>query len=107
MKKFIKWFRIHVLRRVSVVDILQRADEHRADGLCFSIDWACYHYDVRTTDFREACTKFNNEEALKFGAREKVVWWWPMGRWDTGREEFLHYLIKYYSSIKPIYLKRV
>ena len=103
MSKIKKWWRIYILGKLTVLDILQYVDKHRDKGLCYSFGSACSYYGVNQTYFFFKCEKFNLKEASKFNATPKT-WWWTPGIWDTGREKFLHYLIDYYSKQKPIYL---
>ena len=106
INKIKKWWRIWIQCKVTVLDILQYADKHRREGLCWSFDDACYHYGVRTSDFKDKCTQFSNDNAYEFGAKAGD-WWWRKGTWGTGREKFLHYLIDYYSKHEPVYLENI
>lgn len=105
MKKIIKWIRIYVFRRITVLDILEYSDVHRADGLCDTFSGACSHYEVNKSDFLDKCTEFNATIAAERFNGTGKPWWWIAGVWHTGREEYLHYLLTYYRKEKPIYLK--
>ena len=107
LKEFKKWVRTRLFHKVTVLDILKYADANRDLGLCFSFIQACIHYWVNIEHFRECCELFNADEARRFGGESGCTWWWPKGVWDTGREEFLHYLIDYYKNQPPIYIKRL
>lgn len=110
IKKLKRWFRINVLKRVTVLDILEYVDTHRSRGLCYSIIDAFNYYHIdggfaRSIDyFKLKCTEFNINAAMKYGARSDC-WWWAPDVWTTGREAFLHYLIDYYASREPIYFR--
>lgn len=104
--KFTEWVRIKVLGRITVLDILEYARDHKVVslGLCATIDRACEHYNVKASTFYIYCEKFTRKEAFAFGADPEKDWWWPKGDWDGGRENFLLYLINYYQGIPRIYL---
>lgn len=103
MKRFKRWIRTRVFKLVSVLDILEYANEHRDTGLCYSFLDACCHYNVSRSEFLDKCKEFNRDSAQAFNGRN-YPWWWDPGDWTTGREAYLHYLIDYYKKIKPIYL---
>lgn len=110
IKKLKKWFRTNVLKRITVLDILEYVDTHRDKGLCYSISDAFYHYHIgggyglNIDCFKRKCTEFNINAAMRYGAGSNC-WWWAPGVWTTGREAFLHYLIDYYANREPIYLR--
>lgn len=107
--RLVRWFRIHIAKLITVLDILEYADKHREAGLCVSFQVACYRYHVSYDDFKNKCTQHTIENAMKFGAKSVGMlgygYWWERNVWHTGREEFLHYLIDYYSNKSSIYLK--
>ena len=86
-------------------DILKCAKEYRRTGLCSALDFACSHLST-TPDYNrfqlnniyEIFPLFTRENALKFNADEKSVYWWDPGVWDTGREQFLDWLIEQYKD---------
>lgn len=102
MKKLIKRIKRWWHHKVTVLDVLEYANKHRNMGLCWNFDLACTYYGVSCADFEKKCCKFRLEEARPFGSRPHHSWWWQPGNWETGREDFLKYLINYYSNIDPI-----
>ena len=44
--------------------------------------------------------KFRREVAFKFGANKSNDWWWEYDVWDTGRMDFLDWLIDQYKDDK-------
>jgi len=97
-------FKKYILRKTTVLDVLLYANKHQCTGLCFSFQEACFHYNVNYGMFKERCTQFNRDKAIKhFGATEEA-WWWPSAIWHTGRQRFLDYLIDYYRKQPPIFI---
>ena len=81
-------------------EVLLRAKKLKRAGLCFSIDRALIDYGVYTGVVSQCFPKFRREEALKFGADKEDDWWWEPYIWDTGRMDFLDWLIKEYEDDK-------
>lgn len=102
-----KWFRIKIAKLISVLDILEYANEHRDSGLCIAFRGACCNYNVSYDDFLSKCTMFNWNNASFFGVKSAAGYWWPSSDWTGGRKEFLDYLIEYYKKERPIYLKHL
>ena len=93
-------FNIPVTRK----EVLKRAKKLKRAGLCFSIEEALRNYGVYTGIFRPCLVKyfpkFSKEEALNFGAEKEDSWWWECSVWNTGRMDFLNWLIDQYKDDK-------
>ena len=91
-------FNIPVTRK----EVLKRAKKLKIAGLCFSIDEALRDYGIwvpyqlLTVYFHQ----FRREVALNFGANKFYSWWWESNVWDTGRMDFLNWLIDQYKDDK-------
>lgn len=84
-------------------EVLKRAKKLKGDGLCFSIDEALRDYGIYLSNallMTKCFPKFRREEALKFGANKSDGWWWEHDVWDTGRMDFLNWLIDQYKDDK-------
>ena len=83
-------------------EVLKRAKKIKHGGICFSVidvleDYGLlnnYHY------LTEYFPKFTKENALQFGADKERNWWWKPDVWDTGRMDFLDWLIEEYKDDK-------
>ena len=82
-------------------------------GLCISICNALQHYDINAyfNDINAYLRKlktfiplFTNKNAVLFRATHhndsSFQYWWEEGVWDTGRLDFLKWLIKQYKDDK-------
>lgn len=82
-------------------EVLKRAKKLKRAGLCFSIDRALIDYEIYSNHLLITYfPKFKREEALKFGANKSDAWWWEHDVWDTGRMDFLNWLIDQYKDDK-------
>ena len=84
-------------------EVLKRAKKLKRVGLCSSIAEALRNYGVYSNVphlFTEYFPKFREEEALNFGAEWKLGWWWEPDVWNTGRMDFLDWLIEEYKDDK-------
>ena len=83
-------------------EVLKRAKKLKRAGLCFSIDEALRDYgiDLSYAFVVKYFPKFRREMAFKFGGRKNSLWWWLPYHWDTGRMDFLNWLIKDYEDDK-------
>lgn len=82
-------------------EVLKRAKKLKRPGLCFSIDEALRDYGINLDyPFMKLFPKFEREEALNFGAEKEDAWWWEHDVWDTGRMDFLNWLIEEYKDDK-------
>jgi len=82
-------------------EVLKRAKKLKREGLCFSIDRVLIDYGIYiNVDYHSLFPKFRREEALNFGAEKKGAWWWEQDVWDTGRMDFLNWLIEEYKDDK-------
>ena len=82
-------------------EVLKRAKKLKRAGLCFSIDRALIDYGIYlNVSYHSLFPKFRREEALNFGGRKDSLGWWEYDVWDTGRMDFLDWLIKEYEDDK-------
>ena len=108
-------FRLRTLKRkiknflrlpVTRVEVLKHAKElqstHPYPGLCVLLDNALDHYEILpfpSTIF----PKFRPQYAKHFRALYSDyygVYWWERGAWNTGRLEYLDWLINEYKDDK-------
>lgn len=91
-------------RPIYRVDVLRYAKHNSVNfsGLC-----ACLHFSVRKLlDFdgffkvSDVFPRFARPFAIFFNANVDGPFWWKPGKWDTGRMDFLDYLIKLYKDDK-------
>ena len=85
---------------VTRVEVLEHAKELQSTcqypGLCLLLNNALDHYNIwpfPSTIF----PKFKVEYAKHFGASYRG-YWWERDRWDTGRLDFLNWLIQQYKN---------
>lgn len=75
-------------------------------GLCISIYNALQHYGINgyLRKLKTFIPLFINKNAVLFRATYhndiNMVYWWEEGVWDTGRLDFLKWLIKQYKDDK-------
>ena len=82
-------------------EVLKRAKKLKRAGLCFSIDRALIDYGIYlNVSYHYLFPKFRREVALNFGANKSDDWWWECGVWNTGRMDFLNWLIDQYKDDK-------
>lgn len=85
---------------VTRIEVLEYAKELQATqqypGLCRLLDAALEYYDIYDSP-ATIFPKFKEEYAKHFGA-SYYGYWWESGRWDTGRLDFLNWLIKQYEG---------
>lgn len=82
------------------VDVLKYALEHKKDGLCSTLGCALIHFDTVTSNPKILFPLFTHENAVKVANAQNWVYWWPKDIWDTGREEFLKWMIEQYKDDK-------
>ena len=91
-------------RPIYRVDVLRYAKHKSASfkGLC-----TCLHFSVRKLveidgNFKvsDVFPMFCRPFAILFNANVDSPYWWKLGKWDTGRMDFLDYLIKQYDDDK-------
>ena len=84
--------------------MLKRAKKLKRAGLCSSIEEALRDYGVYSGVVHpclvECFPKFRREDAINFGAHKLDSWWWDYNGWDTGRMDFLNWLIEEYKDDK-------
>lgn len=88
---------------VTRVEVLEHAKElqgtHQYQGLCFLIEDALSAYGI--CPFASIVfPKFSPKYARQFGAFCDYGYWWDRGEWDTGRLDFLNWLINEYKDDK-------
>ena len=88
------------------VDILKYALKHKEYhkfGICNAIQRTLCDVGIFPEFFYCEKTKFFPElvydKAVRFGA-SGIMYWWPEGDWDSGRADFLKWLIEYYKYDK-------
>lgn len=92
------------LRKIKRVDILRKAKSstYRKTGLCSAIRCALEYYGLSSLswidDLSEVFPLFTRGNAKRFGADLILVYWWPIGEWNTGRMDFLNWLIEQYKD---------
>lgn len=91
---------------VTRLEVLKHAKElqstHQYPGLCALLDDALLAYNIYT--FHSTIfPKFSPQYAEHFGAlytKYHGVYWWDRGAWNTGRLEYLDWLIEQYKDDK-------
>lgn len=100
LKRIVKNF-LHL--PVTRVEVLKHAkelqDTHQYPGLCWLLNDALSHYEIwpfLSTIF----PKFHVKYARQFGAYADAEYgyWWDRDAWDTGRLEYLDWLINEYKD---------
>ena len=85
---------------VTRVEVLEYAKElqstHQYPGLCALLKDALEYYEIWSFNFI-IFPKFKEEYAKHFGASYHG-YWWERDRWDTGRLDFLNWLIQQYKN---------
>ena len=82
-------------------EVLERAKKFKSHGLCHSIRYTLDRYNMsHIYRVDEYFPKFVKENALQFGADKYSDWWWKNDVWDTGRMNFLDWLIEQYKDDK-------
>ena len=87
---------------VTRIEVLEKAKNFKFDsfGLCHAICTALLFYNLPSCgsfDIELLFPLFRRKNAYRFGANIRNPYWWPPGKWDTGREDFLNWLIKKYK----------
>ena len=82
-------------------EVLERAKKIKNSGLCYSVINALYNYGLHSPHpLKNYFPKFMRENALQFGADKRGDWWWEPEIWNTGRMNFLDWLIEEYKDDK-------
>jgi len=89
---------------ITRVEVLEHAKELQATqihykGLCHLLKDALFDYEVYFPFLITVFPKFKEEYAEHFGASYHG-YWWERDRWDTGRLDFLNWLINEYKGDK-------
>ena len=77
------------------IDVSQIGDE-----ICDSIYAALDDYSIPRTSLHVYFPKFIRQNALNFVGSKNSLWWWEYDVWDTGRMDFLNWLIGQYKDDK-------
>ena len=87
---------------VTRVQVLTFAREHRAnaEGLCALLRGALRYYGIYFYEAEEVFSLFTNKNARLFNAQSAHIddYWWPPFEWNTGRLQFLDWLIDQYKD---------
>ncbi len=73
------------------------------DGSCIAIDVSLLinlETKFHIPKIPQLFPKFNINNAIPFGAYEKIGWWWRPHDWDGGRMAYLDWLIEEYKDDK-------
>ena len=98
MKPFISnLFQFPVTRK----EVLLRAKKLKECGLCLSFCHVLNKYNIsHNYQYTRYFPKFVRKNALPFGANKDVDYWWEPYIWNTGRMDFLDWLIDQYKDDK-------
>lgn len=107
MKQFISnLFRLPVTR-VEILTYAKRLAEKHPDrylGLCLLIQDSLRFYGITTqcytTEERYYFPLYTRQNAFCFGATKDTAYWWHPCQWNTGRMDFLDWLIEQYKDDK-------
>lgn len=83
--------------------VLKKAKELKRAGLCYSIQEAMAYYGLSFVSLIALTSLFPlfiRTNARRFGANCSGSFWWVPRVWDTGREDFLDWLIEQYRDDK-------
>lgn len=85
---------------VTKSEVLKRAKKYKNLGLCYAIGEALRDYNIKYVYISSIFPLFNIEEAKRFGVGcyNYGGFWWPVGNWETGRMDFLNWLIEHYKE---------
>jgi len=82
-------------------EVLERAKKVQKTGICYSIIDAFEDYGIPKHYYLSVYfPKFVKRNALNFGADRLRIYWWKPDVWDTGRMDFLDWLIEEYKDDK-------
>ena len=85
-------------------EVLKRAKKYKDYGLCYAIFRAFLHYgitiDGHYSTIRNIFPLFEVENATQFKVHFDRDYWWNKGVWNTGRSDFLDWLIEQYKDDK-------
>lgn len=87
---------------VTKKEVLKRAKNTDRCGLCFAIRDSLREYKLSHLCYRyeSIFPLFRPHYALYFGASKTMGYWWSAGEWDSGRMDFLNWLIEQYKDDK-------
>lgn len=102
IKQIQKYLFPKTLKCVYRKDILEYAlkHKHNTKGVCFALWDSLSHYGiVNNINLYLPLANLNN--AKRFGAKlRNDGYWWPKGEWNTGRFDFLKWLLEQYKNDK-------
>ena len=100
LKKFFKLFKSSKSFPVTRKMVLMRVEKGKTNGLCYAIQLALQDCGIRYCEYFQLSRYFplfTRQNAIAFGA-SGAGYWWPIGDWSSGREEFLNWLIEQYKD---------
>ena len=100
LRKFFELFKSSKNSPLTRKMVLMRASKHKTNGLCNTIGRALLYYGIiaYSSDLSTYFPLFTRYNAAVFGASESNSYWWTVGDWSTGREDFLNWLIEQYKD---------
>lgn len=111
IKNILKSIKIFILKFLYLnpiyrIDILEYVKNHHEEyyGICEGIEDACCKFQLGSPySSRLIIPKLSLRYAKNFSIREKATedgFWWKPNNWDTGRLDFLNWLINEYKDDK-------
>lgn len=95
----------YIPKPITRVEVLRRVKSLKTSkGLCEGLLYVMGQEFDLDISISTAFPLFTNENARKFGAKpieefiSRIEYWWEMGNWNTGREDFLDWLIEQYKD---------
>lgn len=90
-------------------EVLEYAKHNKHQALCITIILALFHYGIyiSTSEIDLLFPLFSRKNAFRFGASPFKPFWWPRGEWNTGRKDFLDWLIEKYKNDKTNLIEEV
>ena len=103
--KIIQVYFFYIPEPVTRVEVLRYVKSHKiGKGLCGNLLFVMKNEFSLDLPISITFPLFTNENAQKFGAKPVFryntysEYWWSMGEWNTGREDFLDWLIEQYKD---------
>ena len=103
--KIIQVYFFYIPKHVTRVEVLRRVKSLKTGkGLCGGLLYVMGQEFDLDISISTAFPLFTNENARKFGAKpveefmSRIEYWWKRGKWNTGREDFLDWLIEQYKD---------
>ena len=103
--KIIQVYFFYIPKPVTRGEVLRRVKSLKTGkGLCEGLLYVMGQEFDLDISISTAFPLFTNENARKFGAKpveefmSRYEYWWKMEEWNTGREDFLDWLIEQYKD---------